>query len=55
MALAQRLVDEGAQVAICGRKEANLEAAQTQLGGEVLCVAAHITGQTLVADGGAGI
>ena len=42
LALAQRLVDEGAQVAICGRKEANLEAAQAQLGGEVLCVAAHV-------------
>ncbi len=42
LALARRLVNEGAQVAICGRKESNLEAAQAQLGGEVLCVAAHV-------------
>ncbi|MBE0616908.1 MAG: SDR family NAD(P)-dependent oxidoreductase, partial [Proteobacteria bacterium] len=42
LALAQRLVHEGAQVAICGRKEAKLEAARAQLGDDVLCVAAHV-------------
>ncbi|MEW5913235.1 MAG: SDR family oxidoreductase [Thermodesulfobacteriota bacterium] len=42
LAAAKRLREEGAQVAICGRKPEGLQAAAAELGGEVLTVAAHI-------------
>ncbi len=42
-ALARRLVGEGAHVAVCGRNEQRLEAAQEQLGPGALCVQADVT------------
>jgi NAD(P)-dependent dehydrogenase (short-subunit alcohol dehydrogenase family) len=42
-ALAQRLLDEGAQVAVCGRDEERLDAAQRQLGNRALVVQADVT------------
>ncbi len=39
---ARRLVEEGAKVVICARKQEGLDAAVEQLGGDVLAVAAHV-------------
>jgi len=39
---ARRLVEEGARVVICARKQEGLEAAREALGGDVLAVAAHV-------------
>ncbi len=39
---ARRLVEEGAKVVICARKQEGLEAAREALGGDVLAVAAHV-------------
>jgi NAD(P)-dependent dehydrogenase (short-subunit alcohol dehydrogenase family) len=43
LALAQRLIDEGAHVAVCGRDEDRLESAQQQLGPDALCVRVDVT------------
>src|SRR5487761_2688517 len=43
LALARRLVGEGAHVAVCGRNEQRLEAAQETLGPGALCVQADVT------------
>lgn len=43
LALARKLVDEGARVAICGRDEQRLARAQELLGSDALCVRADIT------------
>jgi len=43
LALAQRLLAEGALVAVCGRDEGRLDAAQTVLGPEALCVQADVS------------
>jgi NAD(P)-dependent dehydrogenase (short-subunit alcohol dehydrogenase family) len=43
LALAERLVQEGARVAVCGRDEARLERAQVVLGGDALCHQADVT------------
>ncbi len=43
LALARKLVDEGARVAICGRDEQRLARAQELLGSDALCVPADIT------------
>jgi NAD(P)-dependent dehydrogenase (short-subunit alcohol dehydrogenase family) len=43
LALAKRLVAEGANVAVCGRNEQRLEAAQVLLGPDALCVQADVT------------
>ena len=43
LALAQRLLLEGARVAVCGRDEQRLIAAQELLGGGALCVMADVT------------
>ncbi len=43
LALAQRLGNEGASVAVCGRDLSRLERAQSVLGGEALCVQADVT------------
>lgn len=43
LALAQRLVIEGANVAVCGRDERRLESAQELLGPSALCVQADVT------------
>lgn len=43
LALARRLVDEGASVAVCGRDAGRLERAQAVLGGDALCVEADVT------------
>ena len=43
LALARRLVDEGASVAVCGRDAGRLERAQAALGGDALCVEADVT------------
>lgn len=43
LALAQRLVGEGARVAICGRDEDRLSDAQQILGSEALCYRADVT------------
>jgi NAD(P)-dependent dehydrogenase (short-subunit alcohol dehydrogenase family) len=43
LALAQRLVADGAQVAICGRDRDRLSQAQLLLGTEALCFAADVT------------
>jgi len=43
LAIAQRLVEEKARVAICGRKQENLDAATAAIGGgELIAIAAHI-------------
>jgi NAD(P)-dependent dehydrogenase (short-subunit alcohol dehydrogenase family) len=43
LALAQRLLTEGANVAVCGRDEQRLESAQELLGPDALCVRADVT------------
>ncbi len=43
LALAQRLIAEGANVAVCGRDEGRLKAAQQRLGPTALCVQADVT------------
>ena len=43
LALARRLIGEGANVAVCGRDEARLGAAQADLGSSALCVQADVT------------
>ena len=43
LALAQRLIAEGANVAVCGRDESRLAAAQRRLGTTALCVQADVT------------
>lgn len=43
LALAQRLLAEGANVAVCGRDEHRLEVAQEVLGPRALCVQADVT------------
>ena len=43
LALARRLIEEGANVAICGRDEQRLEEARTLLGTEALCVRTDVT------------
>ena len=43
LALARRLVDEGARVAICGRDEERLERAREALGADSLCLRADVT------------
>ena len=42
LGLARFFVEKQARVAICGRKEANLNQAKASLGGEVLAVPAHL-------------
>ena len=46
LTLAQRLVDEGARVAVCGRDAERLERAQEQLGSESLCFKADVTNES---------
>ncbi len=43
LALARRLIDEGARVAICGRDEERLERARETLGPDALCQRADVT------------
>jgi len=43
LALAQRLVEEGGRVAVCGRDEERLSHAQGLLGNEALCYRADVT------------
>ena len=43
LALAHRLIAEGANVAVCGRDEGRLESAQGALGPTALCVQADVT------------
>ncbi len=43
LALAQRLVSEGAHVAVCGRDSDRLSQAQARLGGDALCFEADVT------------
>lgn len=43
LALAQRLIAEGARVAVCGRDEERLESAQQVLGPDALCMQADVT------------
>jgi NAD(P)-dependent dehydrogenase (short-subunit alcohol dehydrogenase family) len=43
LALAERLVEEGAGVAVCGRDQARLDEAQAVLGAGALCVRADVT------------
>ena len=43
LALAKKLVGEGARVAVCGRDAARLEQAQQLLGSESLCIKADVT------------
>ena len=43
LALARRLIDEGANVAVCGRDEERLAMAQDDLGTSVLCVQADVS------------
>ncbi|MFZ1063658.1 MAG: SDR family oxidoreductase [Acidimicrobiales bacterium] len=43
LALAKNLVSEGAQVAVCGRDQARLEAASAALGPDALCVRADVS------------
>jgi NAD(P)-dependent dehydrogenase (short-subunit alcohol dehydrogenase family) len=43
LALARRLIEEGANVAICGRDEQRLEEARTSLGADALCVRTDVT------------
>jgi NAD(P)-dependent dehydrogenase (short-subunit alcohol dehydrogenase family) len=46
LALAKRLIAEGANVAVCGRDEQRLAAAQQVLGESALCVEADVTSAT---------
>lgn len=46
LALAQRLIAEGANVAVCGRDEQRLAAAQQLLGENALCVQTDVTSAT---------
>jgi NAD(P)-dependent dehydrogenase (short-subunit alcohol dehydrogenase family) len=46
LTLAQRLVDEGARVAVCGRDAERLKRAQEQLGTESLCFKADVTNES---------
>jgi NAD(P)-dependent dehydrogenase (short-subunit alcohol dehydrogenase family) len=46
LALAKRLVGEGARVAVCGRDAARLEQAQQLLGSESLCFKADVTNES---------
>ena len=46
LALAKKLVDEGAQVGVCGRDAGRLEQAQQLLGGESLCFKADVTNES---------
>jgi NAD(P)-dependent dehydrogenase (short-subunit alcohol dehydrogenase family) len=46
LALAKRLVDEGARVGVCGRDAGRLEQAQQLLGGESLCFKADVTSES---------
>ncbi|MGH9019714.1 MAG: SDR family oxidoreductase [Acidimicrobiales bacterium] len=48
LALARRLVDERALVAVCGRDADRLAAAQVALGGDALCFEADVTEATQV-------
>jgi len=43
LALAERIVAEGAHVAVCGRDEDRLTQAQARLGGDALCFEADVT------------
>ena len=43
LALAKKLVSEGAHVAVCGRDRQRLDEAQETLGGEALCFEADVT------------
>lgn len=43
LALARRLIEEGARVAVCGRDHARLDEARVLLGGDALCVRADVT------------
>ena len=43
LALARKLVDEGARVAVCGRDADRLDAAQALLGDDALCFRADVT------------
>lgn len=43
LALARRLVSEGANVAVCGRDATRLDQAQTALGADALCFEADVT------------
>jgi NAD(P)-dependent dehydrogenase (short-subunit alcohol dehydrogenase family) len=43
LGLARRLVDEGANVAVCGRDATRLDQAQTALGADALCFEADVT------------
>ena len=43
LALAQRLLDEGARVAVCGRDAVRLSDAQASLGPDALCFEADVT------------
>src|SRR5487761_2019018 len=43
LALAQKLVSEGARVAVCGRDSARLQRAQSLLGPDALCYEADVT------------
>ena len=46
LALAHRLVAEGARVAVCGRDGVRLARAQELLGGEALCFEADVTSES---------
>jgi len=46
LALAQRLVVEGARVAVCGRDAQRLARAQELLGGDALCFEANVTNES---------
>lgn len=43
LALARRLVEEGARVAVCGRNQVRLDEAKVILGDDALCVRADVT------------
>src|ERR1700722_13079785 len=43
LALAHRLIEEGAQIAICGRDQQRLDDAGAALGANALCVRADVT------------
>lgn len=50
LALGERLVGEGAQVAVCGRDVARLGSAQERLGGAALCFEADVTDPAQIDD-----